>query len=84
VLKVKLEKTKKARQVMENLLKKLEGKHGSLMSKSLHGVLEETLRAKWLVERSRYHSGELEGPSIWRLLAKAKAIFQRKNDVYHP
>jgi hypothetical protein len=41
----------------------------------LRGVLEETLKAKWFVERSRYHGGKLEGPSIRRLLAKAKAIF---------
>jgi hypothetical protein len=45
-LKVKLEKTEKARQVVENVLKKLEGKHGSVMSKSLHGLLEEMLKAK--------------------------------------
>jgi CRISPR/Cas system CSM-associated protein Csm5 (group 7 of RAMP superfamily) len=33
-LKVKLEKTKKARQVVENVLEKLEGKHGSVLAKS--------------------------------------------------
>jgi hypothetical protein len=38
-------------------------------------VLEEMLKAKWLVEKSRYHGSELEDPSIWRLLGKAQAVF---------